>query len=887
MEKDCFITAVQSLRKPQDKKKLLQILVLIRKGIDDSPTELQSILSESSTIKNLIGCLQLENTTILDVTLSILGNCCVDLNFARSAAKLNILHYLDRLLEKFNKDSITGRVFRIVGNLCESICSAAIISKEPSLINKVIGILKKVCDDDVNAAQQPSVATVLMAIRTLRKLLKRSTLKSLIVDHGVLDAVGAVLIKYVEQLEVNNNQHVIEEILKLLHIYSRHWHPNTIRSLKNTEKGDALLYLAKLITLYPTRVTKIIVNLSRYCSLKSDLPVSDIWQRLTEKVMSNINERAHMEYLSNMRKLIDNPSNRAQMKLGDSISQLITLLKNFSTCTDYSLECSALILSILNKTQNDDALVAKQISSDIINILVAKLEWVGASSTLAALPHHIKRKRKRRYSDISDSKNLKLFLDSEFYNSSSSLVTAIEDGCASSSDLSEISSDGPFSPGSAANAEDLSDSDNYSPVCSDAEDTEINSLPSLSTMDAERVTPSDEDYVVSFNCQIKHKILYEINSLLWRYTNIIPPAMDLGSPKLLTALINVALANRTSPWPQQLITVILRKPDYLIPLMQTNFVQMVYDLTKTIHDDKSCSSCNHICNTGIMVLNTFTKTAESGAGKGDIAHTLLRGNAQVKDNIVVAIPYVIRNKNLIGRLLIDCGGLDVLLNLIERKSDIQQNSIKGLCVLAIHQLKIKNPIHNQPQKQLCDLDITNYSLPVTCSNVVIFKLDDGDVVSADRDFLSDKSDYFNRLLSGSFKESEQSEITLQNISSKSLKLLLRLLHCNIASLGIANLDLDTLLDLLEITERYLLIELNVYLAGCVEQLHMSNKTVPLIYQWSIESGTNILRVETIAFALVADILDVDRIRMFHDLFNLGYYRQLKDDIQKLLIRFLK
>lgn len=235
----------------------------------------------------------------------------------------------------------------------------------------------------------------------------------------------------------------------------------------------------------------------------------------------------------------------------------------------------------------------------------------------------------------------------------------------------------------------------------------------------------------------------------------------------------------------------------------------------------------------------------------------------------------------------NCGGLDILLNLIEKVSDFQKDSIKGVCVLAVHQLKIKNPVHDQPQRQLYNLDVNDYSISEICMNVVTFKLDDGNAISADRDFLSDKSDYFNRLLCGSFKESEQTEITLQNISTRSLKLLLILLHRNISSLGIINFDLDTFLDLLEITERYLLVELNVYLTGCVEQLHMSNKTVPVIYQWSIESGTNILRVETIAFALVGDILDTDRMSMFHDLFALGYYKQLREDIQKLLIRFLR
>lgn len=82
--------------------------------------------------------------------------------------KLNILHYLDRVLDKHSKDSIVGRVFRIIGNLCDNICSATIISKEPLLIDKIVDFLNKRADRSPDVLQETSEATLLMAIRTLR-----------------------------------------------------------------------------------------------------------------------------------------------------------------------------------------------------------------------------------------------------------------------------------------------------------------------------------------------------------------------------------------------------------------------------------------------------------------------------------------------------------------------------------------------------------------------------------------------------------------------------------------------------------------------------------------------------------------------------------------------
>lgn len=228
------------------------------------------------------------------------------------------------------------------------------------------------------------------------------------------------------------------------------------------------------------------------------------------------------------------------------------------------------------------------------------------------------------------------------------------------------------------------------------------------------------------------------------------------------------------------------------------------------------------------------------------------------------------------------------MKLLVKTSDHQQKSIKGLCALSIHQLKIKSPTSREISKETL-FDVNRYELPENCSKVVFFKLDDGLSIGADRDFLSEKSTYFNCLLTGSFKESHEKEIVLHNVASESFLCLLNLLHYEVSKLELLplNVKLETLLDVISLTDRYILEELSVYLAGCVEQFLISSKTVPLIYQWSIESHTNILRVESVAFALAANISESERVEMFQNLFDLGYSEFVIEDMQKLLTRFLK
>lgn len=239
--------------------------------------------------------------------------------------------------------------------------------------------------------------------------------------------------------------------------------------------------------------------------------------------------------------------------------------------------------------------------------------------------------------------------------------------------------------------------------------------------------------------------------------------------------------------------------------------------------------------------------------------------------------------------MVSCGGLETLMKILQEKSELQRRSIKALCVMALKKLRIKNPKNSVEVTTTEEVHISDYYTPSNdCKTVVTFKLDDGSLVAADRDFLSIKSDYFNTLLCGDFKESQEAEIALKNVDEKTFKCLLNLLNCNVnrGLLLKVNLDLTTLLDVILLADKYLLADLCSSLTESVEKFRITSRTVPRIYQWSVESGTNILRVETIAYALVANIGDNERFSMFRNLFDLGLSEQLVEDIHKLLERFL-
>lgn len=248
-----------------------------------------------------------------------------------------------------------------------------------------------------------------------------------------------------------------------------------------------------------------------------------------------------------------------------------------------------------------------------------------------------------------------------------------------------------------------------------------------------------------------------------------------------------------------------------------------------------------------------------------------------------------RDKSILGKLMLDCGGLDVLMKLLQQETILQQKTCKVLCAMATKNLKIANPKDvtlNLGKRKSINLD--TYNLEDDFINIVSFKLEDGSSLQENREFLCEKSDFFNRLLKGHFKESMENEVYLHNVELKSFECLLKLLRLVDGSVDVeVKVDLETLLDVILLCDRYLMPDLCSCLLNSVEKFRISRRTVPIIYRWSLESGTNLLRIESIAYALVANLSLNQRLKMFEELFSLGYTSELLEDIHKLLARYLR
>lgn len=80
-----FDSAMASLRKPQESRRLLKILVVLRKEMEWPKDRLNMVkFYDNGCMKQLIACMQRDNGSVLDVCLSILGNCAMERYISRN-----------------------------------------------------------------------------------------------------------------------------------------------------------------------------------------------------------------------------------------------------------------------------------------------------------------------------------------------------------------------------------------------------------------------------------------------------------------------------------------------------------------------------------------------------------------------------------------------------------------------------------------------------------------------------------------------------------------------------------------------------------------------------------------------------------------------------------
>ncbi|KAJ0176554.1 hypothetical protein K1T71_007733 [Dendrolimus kikuchii] len=493
---------------------------------------------------------------------------------------------------------------------------------------------------------------------------------------------------------------------------------------------------------------------------------------------------------------------------------------------------------------------------------------------------------------------------------------------------SPSSSGSPSSPYSAN--EDSSDSEvsgRYSPICSDTDGDAVDLVTTnsiVTELDAAQVAHDLDELIMEDDESVEEEAPLEdankiepntkssriacVLILLVRvshgacssYSNLREEPMPNHTLELLTgrdclnALLDyVERSKRPLGRAARTLARVLSNALCLMNILKNRLALRLHKMSvSSKHPPAKCQQCKQIIRLSGKLLSQLTILAESSYGIGEISYQLLKGGSSMKQTLSLTLPYIVRTEKPLKKYFIDCHALNILFTIVaESKEDIQ-DSVTALAKLATN-VHIKDPktLENRFKDRIYveyDPILDN----ISADDIVTFELDDLSTVKANKIFLCQHSDFFSAMLMGCFKESVEKCVKLKNVSKPALEYLLTLLHCGInnpkneVSIFPMADTLETNLEVLLLSDRFLFEKLKALLSSAILQFELRPETADKIYVWSLSEGMGFLCVESVAYLLTGKMCETQRTRSFRTILNLEYKDQWLDDIKTMIVRQL-
>ncbi|XP_047029859.1 armadillo repeat-containing protein 5 [Helicoverpa zea] len=275
MDKNYVKSIIEGL-KSSSSSRVQETLLKIRSKIITNDSGIK-LFRECGGLECLLPHLRKPNERILDITLSILGNCCLEEESSLAVGKLYSFGPLVNIIKTVCRDSIVGRACRVIGNLAQKNSNADGLHNHGA----VSALVTLIESRDKNT----SYPTLTMAVRAIRQLWmvteKREEMLSLnsvrciailltteCETAGIIKSTGPI--READGLR-KSQEELISGILKCLGYFTTH---STIQCAEQIQ-GDGRGYqcLVALTKKFESLALKCLMNL---CYLSSCRPLLGI-----------------------------------------------------------------------------------------------------------------------------------------------------------------------------------------------------------------------------------------------------------------------------------------------------------------------------------------------------------------------------------------------------------------------------------------------------------------------------------------------------------------------------------------------------------------------------------------------------------------------------------
>ena len=250
-------------------------------------------------------------------------------------------------------------------------------------------------------------------------------------------------------------------------------------------------------------------------------------------------------------------------------------------------------------------------------------------------------------------------------------------------------------------------------------------------------------------------------------------------------------------------------------------------------------------------------------------------------------------------ILICHGTLDLLLDTLEDGGEEEEDGggrvshcVHSLSHLAAH-LGVRvccssslDPGDLQGETLTCSYEVSQLEQDLT------LVCDDGTRVKVNKEVISDSCPVFSAMLTGSFTEAERETIRLPGTSGPALSCLLHFLYGCLPGCCPQWRDLagDTLLELVSLSDKYLLSELHLSVCHSIIRHSASPRHATQIYRAALQNNYPVLcagreaslALSIVSFLLVGGIKTEDRVVLVRNIVSSDLSQHLLDDIGKIL-----
>jgi len=297
------------------------------------------------------------------------------------------------------------------------------------------------------------------------------------------------------------------------------------------------------------------------------------------------------------------------------------------------------------------------------------------------------------------------------------------------------------------------------------------------------------------------------------------------------------------------------------------------------------------------VGHNLTLLAETGYGEGEICHRLVHPLASKEDKqaITMSAALLVRQRKMLRNILINHDSLDLLLDILEAANADKEDpylptSLFTQAVLSVSHLAghlgVVSPSLTLPEM------ITGhcYREDSTAEDNITLVTDDGREVAANKEILSSACPVFAAMFSGSFSESGQSSIPIPHTSFSAVSCLIHYLYSCLLCKHYSDLSIPTLLELVSLSDQYLLPDLNQAVSHCIIKRFVSGPHLVELYRLALQKKypvqcggiTATLAQATLCTLLVGDMSTKDRVGLVMKLVSSDLAGDFLDDVGKML-----